>query len=293
MPGQSSLDPYVILASLGIADADQAQPLEGGKDTAIWRVRWQGQPYALRVFRPEQGPTCAREVSAMRAAAAGGIPVPEVVRQGMWQERPALLLSWAPGRTLGEQLMNQPRLIWSLGRAFGRMQAAIHALPAPPEADPTAWIEWAGDEPALKARLYELPSRRTALLHLDYHPLNVMASGDQISGVLDWANAHPGDPRACFARTYTILRVEPYSLDGDSLKIAAARRLLERFWRVGYLAGGGRLDDMALFYAWAGAAMLQDMAARVRNPDSWLQDHHLDPVRAWHDAWKRRAGLPV
>lgn len=291
MPDQQSLDPYAILASLNITDAGQVQPLTGGFDTAIWRVMWHDQPYALRVFRPEQKPVSEREVAAMQAAAAGGIAVPQVIKQGTWEDRPVLLLSWITGKTLRDQLMAQPYRLWQLGTAFGRTQAAIHQLSAPAGMDATQWIEWAGDEPELKARLYDLPSRRTALLHLDYHPLNVMADGGQISGVLDWANARAGDPRADFARTYSILRVEVYTPGNDSLAIAIMRRALERAWRTGYVQAGGQLDEMALFYAWAGAAMIRDLSPRIGKPGFWLQDHHLDPVRQWRDRWKREAGI--
>ena len=73
MSRQLSLDPYAILASLGINGAAQAQPVTGGADTAIWQVAWRDQRYALRVFRPEQAGTCENEVAAMQAAAAGGL----------------------------------------------------------------------------------------------------------------------------------------------------------------------------------------------------------------------------
>lgn len=291
MPDQSSLDPQAILASFGITDATHIDPLSGGSDTAIWRVTWQATPYALRVFRPEQTTTYQREIRAMQLAANNGIRVPAIIRNGMWQDRPVLLLSWVEGQTLAAQLRAHPYRIWQLGSAFGRMQGAIHRIPASADMDVTQWIEWAGDEPELKARLYDLPSRKTMLLHLDYHPLNVMADGGQISGILDWANARAGDPRADFARTYSILRVEPYSATGDPLWLALARRLLEPAWRYGYLQAGGRLDEMALFYAWAGASMIHDLSPKIGRTGFWLQDHHLDGVRAWRDAWKHHAGL--
>lgn len=293
MPDQSSLDPQVILASLDIHDASRIEPLTGGFDTAIWRVDWQGTRYALRVFRPEQVETSQREMLAMQVAHQAGIPVPQVIRSGLWQDRPVLLLSWVKGKTLAAVVQSQPRYIRQLGLAFGQMQATIHRVTPPLEMDSTHWIEWAGDEPELKARLYDLPSRKTALIHLDYHPLNVMAEGGHITGVLDWANARAGDPRADFARTYAILRIEPYGSNGDSLPIAFARRILAYFWRAGYGQAGGQLDEMALFYAWAGASMIRDQAHRVNNPDFWLKDHHLDPVRRWRDHWKRKAGIRV
>src|SRR5438132_39917 len=42
-----------------------------------------------------------------------------------------------------------------------------------------------------------------ALLHLDYHLLNVMTDRSRVTGVLDWTNARAGDPRADLARTFT------------------------------------------------------------------------------------------
>jgi aminoglycoside phosphotransferase (APT) family kinase protein len=289
----TSLDPHPILASLGVADTAGVEAVTGGSDTTVWRVRWRGETYALRLFRPEQADTCEREVRAMSMAAAGAVTVPQVIRKGVWKDCPALLLSWIAGKPLAHQLREHPLLGWRLGAAFGRMQAAIHQVPIPTDQESTRWIEWAGDEPELKARLYDLPSRRTALIHLDYHPLNVMADGSLVTGVLDWANARTGDSRADFARTYTILRIEPYSPNGDSLQLALLRRLLERAWRTGYVGAGGRLDEMALFYAWAGAVMIRDLSPRIGKPGHWLYDHHLDPVRRWRDTWKRRAGIQM
>lgn len=286
------MDANAILKHLGINDAAKVEPVTGGMDTAIWRVEQGVNVYALRVFRPQQAATCEREVAAMEAAKSGGVIVPDVIQRGVWEDRPVLLLSWIDGLPLARALPKHPLQIWTFGTAFGREQAAIHRLNPPPDFDPTAWIEWAGDEPQLKQRLYDLPSRQTRLLHLDYHPLNVMVAGSRVSGVLDWANARAGDPRADFARTYAILRVEPYGPNGDSPLMAVVRRVLERAWRRGYYqAAGGALDEMALFYAWAGAVMIRDQSPRIGKPGHWLQDHHLDPVRAWTAAWKRQAGI--
>ena len=97
MPGQEQFDAHAILASLGITDVTDLQPVTGGMDTAIWRVTWNGQPYALRLMRPQQAATYEREVAAMQAAAAGGVVVPELVRHSLWEGRPVLLLSWLRG----------------------------------------------------------------------------------------------------------------------------------------------------------------------------------------------------
>ena len=57
----------------GRSDAGTAEA-----DTAIWRVAHGQQLYALRVFRAEQAETCRREIAAMRAALAGGLPIPAI-----------------------------------------------------------------------------------------------------------------------------------------------------------------------------------------------------------------------
>jgi len=44
--------------------------------------------------------------------------------------------------------------------------------------------------------------------------------------------------------------------------------------------------------AWAGAVMLRDLAPKVGRPGVWLQSRHLDAVRRWTEAWKRRARCP-
>jgi aminoglycoside phosphotransferase (APT) family kinase protein len=291
-----SPDPQIILESLGIEGATQIEVVTGGSDTSIWRIIWNNQPYALRVFRPEQRDVSKNEVTAMRFAAAGGIPVPEIIREGEWQDRPVLLLSWIDGKTLTRQLLARPPLVWKLGKAFGQMQASMHQLPVSDAVDSisTQWIEWAGDEPELKVRLHELHSRRSNLIHLDYHPLNVMTDDIGISGVLDWANAHIGDARADFARTYTILRVEPFNSRVTLPAVTVFRRSLEYAWRSGYLQAGGDLgspQELALFYAWAGAVMVRDLGHKIGKPGHWLKDQHLNSVRYWRDEWKRRAGV--
>jgi aminoglycoside phosphotransferase (APT) family kinase protein len=80
----------------------------------------------------------------------------------------------------------------------------------------------------------------------------------QISGIIDWANAQVGDPRADFARTYSILRVDPW-LDDPPVTLTFLRWILERAWRRGYQQVAGTVADTELFYAWAGQAMVRDL----------------------------------
>lgn len=296
---ETSVNPAAVLAAFGIASIAAATPVQGGWDTLIWKVEFGGAAYALRLFRAEQVETCRRETAAMRAAAAHGIPVPHIHAEGAWEGRPALLLSWCPGVVLLDALRQAPWRAWPLGIAFGRMQARIHAVPAPEplRARRDAWIERAGpDEHELKEQLRALRLagglEEDALLHLDYHPLNLLVEGGRITCVLDWANAAAGDPRADLARTLTILRLAPAPPGTPRLRLALLRLLLELGWRRGYRQQRGAWPgDMALFYAWAGAAMARDLTPRLRQPRAWLTAHDLVRIHRWTVAWKRRAGI--
>src|SRR5439155_1786536 len=201
-PLSNDLDPQSVLAALGFSDAGNSTRVTSGTDTAIWRVERGGQVYALRLFRSDQHETCHRERLAMRAA-EGSLPLPRIHAESIWEGRPALLLSWCPGQSLGQLLLQGPRRVLRLGARFGQMQARIHAVSAPAglRDDPNGWIEWAGPiEPPIQARLRAAAGSAAALLHLDYHPGNVMTDGREITAVLDWAKANAGDPRADLAR---------------------------------------------------------------------------------------------
>ena len=285
-------DPKAILNMLGINNPVQVQPVHGGWDTAIWQVNDGSKLYALRVFRPEQAEICRKEVAVMRASATERIPVPAIYAREIWQDHPLLLMAWCHGKTLLAAMQAKPLDIWRYGLAFGITQARINRVTAPEEVRQQAanWIGKAGQAAAeLRPLLQALDLRTDALLHLDYHPLNVMVDQMRVACVLDWANACAGDPRADYARTLTLLRMAP--IPGDASQFARTRRLLEMGWRLGYRHIAGQLEDMPLFYAWAGAMMIADLAPRLGKPGSPLRPEHFEWMRAWVEYWKRRAGI--
>jgi aminoglycoside phosphotransferase (APT) family kinase protein len=288
------IDPLTVLSSVGLDGIASIEPVQGGADAAIWRVEHGGQRYALRVLRPDQADQARREVAAMRTAADGGVPVPGVVATATWHDRPVLLLSWCSGRPLAEALLAGPAdlsRIRSLGVAFGRVQAAIHALPVPADL-PTLAIsseKAATSEPALAARLSELPQRSPALIHLDYHPLNVLIEGERVTAVLDWANARVGDPRADLARTFAIVRLAPLPTEIPVETGRAALRAFETGWRRGYEEAAGPIGELAPFCWWAGMVMERELAPRVGRPDiPWLTPAYLIRVRRWTGGWRAR-----
>jgi len=124
-----------------------------------------------------------------------------------------------------------------------------------------------------------------ALLHLDYHPLNIMTDGTRVTGVLDWENAHAGDPRADLARTVSILLVDARGPHGPSDAERRMRLTLARGCLHGYAEVAGVPTAMAAFYAWAGEVMQRDLGPK-------REAIELARIRDWTDRRRRRAGLP-
>ncbi len=292
MTEREEIDPFAVLAALGVTDATAATPVHGGQDAQIWRIEHGDLVSALRVFRPDQLRGCQREATTIRAAIASGLPVPDVRADGTWNEHPAMLVAWCPGQTLLTAIKQQPWRAWSFGGQFGQMQARIHAVTAPDSLRqlPNGWLDWVGPLDArLREQVTAVATRTDALIHLDYHPLNVMFDGQQITGVIDWPNARAGDPRADLARTFLILRFPP-AVALRPHEAAIVRLFLRGWWR-GYQQIAGPVREMGPFYALAGTQTIQDQEGKIGLPGRTIQSHDLDPLRRWTADWKRKVGI--
>lgn len=289
-----TLNPFPILTALGLPTPTSVLPVKGGADAAIWQVEHEGTRFALRVLRSDQADQARREVVAMTAAESGAVPVPRVAVNTTWDERPVLLLTWSPGQPLATALLDGPEglpRVRSLGIEFGRVQAAIHAIAPPTELPSSATFGGppAIPEPALAACLAATRSRAATLLHLDYHPLNVLVQNWNVTAVLDWANARAGDPRFDLARTLSILRLAPLPTTVPATTGRAMRRAFETGWRRGYEQLAGPIGDLTPFCWWAGALMAHELAPRVGRPDlPWLTPSYLAKVRRWTGGWRAR-----
>jgi aminoglycoside phosphotransferase (APT) family kinase protein len=186
-------------------------------------------------------------------------------------------MSWCAGQPLLHKLSAEPWRVWALGTAMGRLHARIHHASVDREltrALPTI----------------ELGGGRRSVVHMDFHPLNVMTDGRGITGVLDWANVALGDPRVDLARTVTLLRLAPAPPGSPTPVLRALRAILELAWRAGY-RGEHRSDPfrgMDPFYVWAGEWMQRDLAPKIGKPGVWLQPSDLARINRWTQARRAR-----
>ncbi len=276
------------IAALGLPEPI-AEPvcLPGGAWASVWRVDLPDGPAVLRVLPPGAAQTCHREVAVMRAALAGGVPVPAVRAVGDVAGRSVVVMDWCPGRTVAAEAAADPSRAHHLGVLSGRALARIHAVAAP-EVLSGGWIDAGGSDPAalsIAAHLRSMPLRTDALIHLDFHPLNVLTDGRRITGVVDWTNAAAGDPWADVARTVSLLRLDAARPDVLPRAVQDVLPTYEAGLLDGYAeALGAAPADLAPLHAWAGAAMLRDLAGR-------RSDAFFAQVRAYRDTWAERAGI--
>jgi aminoglycoside phosphotransferase (APT) family kinase protein len=295
------VDPVQVLRALSMDPVDVPQPVPGGWDTALFRFRTgENAWHALRVFRSsDEAARALREQVSIRAAAAAGIPVPRIEAIGVWHDLPAVVLSWVPGTNLIDALQKRPWAVRRLGNAFGRMQAAIHRVPAPDELrDPTLGnfggdiVEWARRlDPDLPARLETAGMSADCLIHSDYHPLNVMTDGAHITAVLDWPSAASADARVDVARTAMLLEIGPLPHGPMRPVVGLIRGVFRRAWMRGYTDVAGPTKDIAPFMVLAGLSWLQDLQWAAGRPGVWDEKLEVEPIRRWTAHWKRKAGI--
>jgi Ser/Thr protein kinase RdoA (MazF antagonist) len=216
--------------------------------------------------------TARGRVAAMSAARQAGLPAPEVLRRAGTPDGEVALLAWLPGVPLLEALARAPERTRHYGERMGRLHRRLHEIQAPAEV-----IRVAGDtgHPFGAGRAIPGLPHGDRLLHLDWHPLNLLVdeSVGEIVGIVDWDNARAGDPSLDLSRTRSILTLEPGLAD---LPDAVRLRLPELLdaWADGY--GDEARAIPGETNAWAGLVMLADLAPRYADrPDA------LDHIRAW------------
>jgi Ser/Thr protein kinase RdoA (MazF antagonist) len=231
-------------------------------------------------------------------AAAVGVPVPAPVASGWFDDRAVDVASWCSGRPVaavfaGAREAGDAEAARQVCRRFGRTQAQLHAACVQERGllpDAAGLLERAGCDPALRTMLaMVVDAEADSLLHMDYHPFNVLDDGHAVTGVVDWTNAAVGDPRFDLARTRSLF-VLAHDL---APRFADLVPDLLTDWRAGYEQERPMPDDeeLAPFLACAGGLLLADWRPRVAAGQA--SGRLLEVAAAWARTWHDRALAPA
>ncbi len=294
---ESTVEPRRVLAALGFSETGEPARVTGGWDTLMWRFTTpDGREHSLRVYcLPRRDEVAWRERVALEACARAGLPAPRLETVGEFEGLPVAVLSWCPGRPLLSAVERRPWSIWHMTRLFGAAQARVHAVSPPAEFVEKAPDDWLCEVDEADADLADyvrgLQPTTTSLIHMDYHPLNVISDGAGITGIVDWAGAAAGDPRADLARTEFTMRTTPLPPGPLSPVLNLFRRLALRGWRSGYEEVAGPMPDIEPFLAWAGATLVCGMDLVLGRPGVWGTERDAERYRSEVDFWARQAGI--
>ncbi|MBO8157923.1 MAG: aminoglycoside phosphotransferase family protein [Bacillaceae bacterium] len=249
--------------------------VRGGEASSVYQVKSpDGEHYALRVLPEKHDRHFRYEQSIMKYVQDKGIPVPRVHQVKKWNQWAVMLMEWLPGNTMLQSLMKFPEKAFQLGMVFGKMQYNLHQIP-PAHIGTQNWLTPETEEERKLFHQVRVKSGPSVILHLDYHPLNVMIDGHNVTGIIDWTNCSIGDRRFDIARTLSILRLEGSKLFEDNSVIQA--------FEEGYIQGYDQMDnlgDLSLFLAWAGFRMMRDLSGRKTADE-------LMTINEWSHSWIR------
>ncbi|TWT25328.1 phosphotransferase family protein [Planomicrobium sp. CPCC 101110] len=262
-----------ILEKLGVASFDFCEEIQGGRDSQVYKIGIQNRAYALRLLPARKYGQFVQEKKAIGLARENGVPVPKVHAIETAGGYAAMLMEWGEGMTVMAALKERPELAEKLGIACGKTQARIHQIQvSPQDRELRSWLTPSREEAGILSAV-PLTDSENVLLHLDFHPLNVLTDGRNVTAVLDWANAASGDCRFDLARTFSILELvgrKRFEKDPD---------VLDNFvkgWRAG--CGIAEAQSMPLFYAWGGIRMKRDSEAQ-------LDESGRAKIDAWVAGW--------
>jgi aminoglycoside phosphotransferase (APT) family kinase protein len=264
--------------------AEKPTLLPEGWETNIYRFQLRAEeplprlftpPLILRAYSSRFGlPRLRHEFAAQQFLTKAGYPVARpllVEESAAVLGGPFIVMDLIPGQTMLAALLHRFTDIWWVPAHMARMHAALHALPSRDFPCPLA--------PFLPRRLrnlrrlickYDLkglapgldwlaahqpdPAEAPSILHLDFHPMNLLFDGNRCRGVLDWCESDVGDRHADVAATLLLLDTAPVvgitvvqrlaCLTGRSM----LRRRYLRAYRRSFPIDRGRLR---YFKAWA------------------------------------------
>jgi aminoglycoside phosphotransferase (APT) family kinase protein len=191
----------------------------------------------LKLYHPQiPDPWIDQERRIGRFVWEAALPVPAM--QGTVREanRTGILWERVNGKSLLHALIHSPFHLGQFARQFADLQVRIHAVEAAELPPVGVWLEQIithspflspAEKHLLIAQVKILPTG-DRLLHMDFHPGNVLDSGEGYK-VIDWLLAMRGPEAADIARTLLLLEHHLQPLGMRRFKAWIVRLLLREF----------------------------------------------------------------
>jgi aminoglycoside phosphotransferase (APT) family kinase protein len=208
-----------LSAELGDAEIGGVQRLSGGASRETWCFTADDRPLILQRQRGGDVRDMGVEVAVLRAAHAGGVPVPDVVAASTGAtstDGPLgasfMVLGYVEGEVIARKILRDDafaaarrQLTTDCATALGRLHAIDPAVvPDLPRTDQIEQYRATLDVLDQPHPTFELAFRWLAanrpvggaqrIVHGDFRLGNLMVGPDGLRAVLDWELAHVGDP---------------------------------------------------------------------------------------------------
>jgi aminoglycoside phosphotransferase (APT) family kinase protein len=314
------------LGIAGLSYLERPQAICWGWETFTYRLQFAASPslpaplagpLILRIYTSPQGvPRAHHEFAMQQRLRRLDFPVPEPLLIHTNCELfggPFLLMERIPGETLFHTMLARPSKLLSLPARMAALHLHLHRLSSESlVASAAGFLDRTLDELGELIAAYELrglqpgldwlsghgpkPGHETAIVHLDWHPLNLIRDDQDRLWALDWSEADMGDPHADVAMTLVLLRYAPVECRTwwDSIAVPLGRDwIVRRYWYP--YSRQRRLDERRLSYflAWAvlrrlvfyGRWLVGGLASTGSKKEvlRYLQRSHLDELcRAFH-----------
>jgi aminoglycoside phosphotransferase (APT) family kinase protein len=227
-----------VLGLPGLRYRSRPAPLGGGWETDSFSLEFESHeqlpsllrgPLVLRLYATERGlPRARHEFAVQSFMHSQGFPTARPVQLVENDEvfgAPFLLMERLPGQSLFEVFRRRPWRLLDLPVQMAALHERLHRLSSEGFPDSKGdLLDESLDEIGARVTTYHLeglqpglswltanrPCRTVAprIVHLDWHPLNLMYDGSKLSG-LDWTEAGVGDRHADLATTLMTLLCYP------------------------------------------------------------------------------------